>query len=118
VVSKGTEGTLLSLVCQQLGLRQIIHILEDILRTCVWEAGSCSSSLALLGCNVLCPSRNVLAGATRTEVLLQPLGGGGTSSAIPMSARQGFKMGLGSTEEMDTRYVFRSYSPSTIFMAL
>ena len=48
----------------------------------------------------LSPSRNILAGATRSAALLQHVGGVNTTSAMPLLARQGFKMGLGSPEEL------------------
>lgn len=66
----------------------------------------------------LCPNRNVLAGAIKSVALLQPVGGGGTASAMPVSARQGFMMGLGSPEEMGTSCIFRSCSPREFFMVL
>lgn len=62
--------------------------------------------------------RNVLSGATRSASLLQPVGHGDTASDMPVSARRGFKVGLGSPVEMVSGYIFRSCSPRAFFMVL
>lgn len=63
-------------------------------------------------------SRNVLAGATRSAALLQPVGHGDTASDMPVSARQGFKVALGSPVEMGSACILRSCSPRAFFMVL
>lgn len=70
-------------MCQQMDLVQVSHILEDVLGNCIWEAGSCSSSSAPPGCCefLRIHSRNVLAGATSSAALLQPMGGRDTAPA-------------------------------------